>query len=444
MQCIEKSTWKSTRRRGRIMPTGRNRVSHAILFAAIFLMIAWGAAAADKELVFIAGWGGVGGDKLAEICANFTAQTGIKTTYEKSDDVEALIRTRIAGGNPPDVVLQTRPAVIGEFVKAGSLTRLDGPAGVFKAGELEAIYPASLLALSKVGGAQYGFPFKADTKSLVFYNPSRFKALGLTVPKTWDQMMAVADKAAKAGVAPFAISGEGWCLSDWFENILIRVTTPENYNKLHISHTVAWTDPSVKKALSLMARIFSTKGYVDGGNTGALAIQYGESVRKVFSTNPTALMMSEGGFAGNTAMQDINTDLKEGVTIDFFPFPSIDPKYGDPVMGGADFACLFHDSPEARKFIRYLATKEPGDILAKANCVIPSKLPSQSSYTSPMALKQMQQINAAKTFVFDGSDMAPSAFGGDFEMTKLQDLLAHPGEVDRIAGELEAFAKTAY
>ena len=53
--------------------------------------------------------------------------------------------------------------------------------------------------------------------------------------------MAVADKAVAAGATPFAISGEGWCLSDWFENILIRVTTPENYNNLHISHKLAWT-----------------------------------------------------------------------------------------------------------------------------------------------------------------------------------------------------------
>jgi alpha-glucoside transport system substrate-binding protein len=428
------------------MSIRRNRFVLVVLCAAVFLM-ATTLGVSAKDLVFVAGWGGTGGDKLAEICAKFTAQTGIKTTYEKTDDVEALIRTRIAGGNSPDVALQTRPAVIGEFVQAGNLARLDGPAGkeVFKKGELEAIYPAALMALAKVGGVQYGFPFKADTKSLIFYNPTTFKKLGLSIPKTWDQLMAVADKAVAAGATPFAISGEGWCLSDWFENILIRVTTAENYNNLHISHKLAWTDPSVKKTLSLMAHIFSTKGYVDGGNTGALSTQYGESVRKVFAaTGASALMVSEGGFAGTTAMQDVNKDLKEGVTIDMFDFPSIDPKYGNPVMGGADFACLFQDSPEARKFIRYLATKEAGEILSGAGCVIPSKLVSAGSYDTKMALKQMQQILNAKTFVFDGSDMAPSAFGGDFEMTKLQDLLAHPGEVDRIAQELENFAKTVY
>jgi alpha-glucoside transport system substrate-binding protein len=429
------------------MMSQRNRSMRLGLCAAIFLTLAWGAAAAPKELVFVAGWGGTGGDTLAAICAKFTAQTGIKTSYEKADDVEALIRTRIAGGNSPDVALQTRPAVIGEFVKAGNLTRLDGPAGkeVFKKGELEASYPAALIQLAQVGGVQYGFPFKADTKSLIFYNPTTFKKLGLTTPKTWDELMKLADKAVAAGATPFAISGEGWCLSDWFENILIRVTTPENYNNLHISHTLAWTDPSVKKALSLMGHLFSTKGYVDGGNTGALGTQYGESVRKVFAaTGASALMVSEGGFAATTAMQDVNKDLKEGVTIDMFNFPSIDAKYGNPVMGGADFACLFQDSPEARKFIRYLATKEPGEMLSGTGNVIPSKLVSAGSYSTKMALKQMQQILSAKTFVFDGSDMAPSAFGGDFEMVKLQDLLAHPTEVDRIAQELENFAKTAY
>jgi len=428
------------------MITRRNRIVVVALCAVVFLSAAWSAAAAGKDLVFVAGWGGSGGDGLAALCAAFTKQTGIKATYEKTDNVEALIRTRIAGGNPPDVALQTRPAVIGEFVKLGTVTRLDGPAGsaVFKAGELEKIYPAALLALSKVDGIQYGFPWKADTKSLVFYNPARFKALKLSTPKTWNDLMKLADKAVKAGVAPFAISGEGWCLSDWFENILIRVTTAEKYNSLHVNHGVAWTDPDVKVALSLMARIFSTPGYVDGGPSGALGTSYGESVRKVFSTAPTALMISEGGFAGNTAMQEINSSLKEGVTIDWFDFPSIEAKYGNPVMGGADFACLFADSPEARTFIRYLATRNAGEILAKIGCVMPNNLLSTASYNSAMALKQMRQINAAKTFVFDGSDMCPSAFGGDFEMTKLQDLLAHPSDVERIAKELEDFAKTVY
>ena len=105
----------------------RNRFVSSGLCVAIFLMVTTLGVSA-KDIVFIAGWGGQGGDTLAALCAKFTAQTGIKATYEKTDDVEALIRTRIAGGNSPDVALQTRPAVIGELVQAGNLARLDGPA----------------------------------------------------------------------------------------------------------------------------------------------------------------------------------------------------------------------------------------------------------------------------------------------------------------------------
>jgi hypothetical protein len=47
-------------------------------------------------------------------------------------------------------------------------------------------------------------------------------------------------------------------------------------------------------------------------------------------------------------------------------------------------------------------------------------------------------------FLYVGSDLAPSALGGDFEFTALQDLVTHPNDVDRIAQQLENFAKTAY
>jgi len=57
---------------------------------------------------------------------------------------------------------------------------------------------------------------------------------------------------------------------------------------------------------------------------------------------------------------------------------------------------------------------------------------------------EAHQLATAKTFLFDGSDMAPSALGGDYLFSALQDLVTHPNDVDRIAQGLENFAKSAY
>jgi alpha-glucoside transport system substrate-binding protein len=401
-----------------------------------------------REIVFMAGWGGEGKEALLKMIEPFTARTGIPVRYEESRSLEALVRTRLAGGNSPDVILETMPGAIAEFARAGNLVPLEDPVGneIFKPGELEAIYPVGLLELTKVDGIQYGFPFKADSKSLFFYDPRKFQEIGVEPPKTWEELKAVADASVAAGIAPFAVGGgaDSWVLTDWFENILIRVASPQVYNDLHINHGVAWTDPSVVKALTLMGELFGTPGYLAGGPDGVLGTSFGESVAQVFGENPTALMIYEGGFVGPTAMNEINPALVEGESIDLFLFPQIEPEYDDPIVGGADFAILFQDTPEGRAFMQYLASKEAAEIMASTDKIAPHKEVDPSVYPTSLTRQQHEQVINAVTFVFDGSDMAPSAFGGDFEGTKLQDLVAHPDEIDRISEEMETYAQTVY
>jgi alpha-glucoside transport system substrate-binding protein len=155
-------------------------------------------------------------------------------------------------------------------------------------------------------------------------------------------------------------------------------------------------------------------------------------------------MFYEGGFVGVIIGTDVNKDLKPGTDYDFFTFPSIDPAYGTPLTGGGDLAIMFKDSPEGRTFMQYIITKEAADIYAATGSGTPSKLVDSSKIANPIAKKLHEQIAAATVFLFDGSDLAPSALGGDFEFTALQDLVTHPNDVDRIATQLENFAKTAY
>ena len=69
---------------------------------------------------------------------------------------------------------------------------------------------------------------------------------------------------------------------------------------------------------------------------------------------------------------------------------------------------------------------------------------ARAAFPPHLALQEYQQLANAKTFVFDGSDLAPSAFGGDHLFTELQKLVQNPGSVDTIATELENFAKNDY
>jgi len=406
-----------------------------------------GGTAAKRTITVIANWGGGERAAFQKVIDAFTAKTGIPVNYEQSRQLEALVRTRVAGGNPPDIIFDSRPGAIAEFAKAGNLIPLDEPVGkeILDPKALEAALGKSFIDLGRVDKTLYGFMFKADSKSTIWYKPPSLTALGGTTPKTIDDLYALADKYKAAGKIPFGSGGkDGWVLTDWFENIYARVATPKQYNDLFVTHKVAWTDPTVKKALGVFAKIFGTPGYFPGGAQGIVGTAFTEGIGQAFSKSPVAEMYYEGGFVGVIIGTDINKDLKAGTDYDFFTFPTVDPAFGAPITGGGDFAVMFKDSPEGRAMMQFIATKEAADIYAATGSGTPSKLVDGAKITDPIAKKLHEQVASAAVFLFDGSDLAPSALGGDFLFSALQDLVLRPNDVDRIAQALENFAKTAY
>lgn len=61
-----------------------------------------------------------------------------------------------------------------------------------------------------------------------------------------------------------------------------------------------------------------------------------------------------------------------------------------------------------------------------------------------LARKEYQQLATAATFVFDGSDLAPSALGGDYLFGALQKIIQNPTDIGKVAQDLENFARSAY
>jgi ABC-type glycerol-3-phosphate transport system substrate-binding protein len=404
-------------------------------------------AAAKGTITVIAQWGGGEREGFQKVIDAFTAKTGVAVNYEQSRSLEALVRTRVAGGNPPDIVFYSRPGPIGEWAKAGLLIPLDEPVGkeILDPKAVDAALGKSFQDLGRFNGTLYGYLFKADSKSTFWYKPKSLQALGKQTPKTWDELIAIANAYKSAGKTPFGSGGkDGWVLTDWFENIMSRVASPKDYTDLHVTHKLAWTDPKVKKALSTFAQVFGTPGYFPGGGQGVIGTQFTDGIAQAFGKNATAEMFYEGGFVGSIIATDINKDLKPGDDYDFFTFPSIDTQYGTPLTGGGDLAIMFKDSPAGRSLMQYIVTKDAADIYAATGNGTPSKLVDTSKIPSALSKKLHEQIASATVFLFDGSDLAPSALGGDYEFTALQDLVTHPNDVDRIADGLEKFAKTAY
>ena len=84
-----------------------------------------------------------------------------------------------------------------------------------------------------------------------------------------------------------------------------------------------------------MNDLIGNDAWLNGGRAIALSTSYQDGLAQVFGPNPSGDYFMEGGFTGSVVINDVNTSLKAGKDIAFFPFPSIDTQYQALLSVGA-------------------------------------------------------------------------------------------------------------
>jgi alpha-glucoside transport system substrate-binding protein len=368
----------------------------------------------------------------------FASRTGAKIKYTSTgSDTATILGTRVAGGNPPDVALIPQPGLIQQFVTKKAAKPL--PADVQTS--LGTNYAQTWQDLATFGGQNYAVWFKAANKSTVWYRPDTFETAGISEPKTWEEFTAGLGTLRDAGVTPLSVAGgDGWTLTDWFENVYLRSAGPEAYDKL-TKHEIAWTDPSVTKALQMLSDIWKDKTLLA---PNALQTTFPDSVTQVFGTKKAAVVYEGDFVAGN--IKD-STKAKVGTDAKFFPFPTIGTS-APSVIGGGDAAVMMKDNAGARALMLWLASPEAASIWVKlGGFTSPNKGVDPADYPDDTSRLIAEQLVNAEVFKFDMSDQTPSQFGGtpgQGEWKALQSFLGNPTSVTSTAAKLEADAKAAY
>lgn len=385
---------------------------------------------------------GVEQEAMEEVLAGFTELTGAEVTFTSTgDDISTVVGTRIAGGDPPDVALLPSPGVLNQFAADGALQPLNDEVGT----AIDENYSQIWRDLGSVDGELFGVWFKAANKSTVWYNTGVFEDAGAEVPEDFDAFVDTLGTIADSGVTPLSVAGaDGWTLTDWFENVYLRVAGPDMYDQL-TNHEIPWTDPTVITTLETLAEVWGTDNIV-GGSSGALQTLFEDSVNAVFSDEPEGAVVFEGDFVA-TVIADA-TEAVVGEDANFFPFPSID---GSPesVVGGGDVAVALTEGEATQALLQYLATPEAAEIWAALGGFIsPNSNVDTSVYPDDTTRAIAEAlVGSGDNFRFDMSDQMPPAFGGTpgaGEWALLQNFLADPTSVDATATALEAAAVQAY
>ena len=198
----------------------------------------------------------VGADetKFNNSMADFEAKTGIDIQYEGTKTFEASINVRVEGGNPPDIADFPQPGLLASVAKTGKVMDANK---MVNPDWLKQNYNQGYLDTATVAGPNGnilgGIFQRVNAKGLVLYPKKAFDAAGYKIPTTWDEQTALMDQIVKDGDTPWCIGIEsgaatGWPATDWIENIMLRTTSLENYDKW-TTGTLPFTSPEVKHAI---------------------------------------------------------------------------------------------------------------------------------------------------------------------------------------------------
>ena len=355
-------------------------------------------------------------DYLETVLDYFEQATGATVEYIGSHSFEEQIVLNVEAGNPPNIAAFPQPGLAADLAKQGYLSVL--PDSIKQVIQQDFAAGESWLDLGSYRGADdqqafYGLPYKADVKSLVWYNPKAFAKAGYTPPTTMEELVALSDKIVADGNKPWCIGlasgiATGWPATDWVEDILLRTQSVEVYDAW-VNNEIPFNDARIVEALNTFGSFAKNNAYVAGGVDSVETTDFRESPKGLFGEQPQCYMHRQASFIAANFPQGVVM----GEDADFFYFPSYSSKdLGNPLLGGGILYAITQDSEPTRKLMEFLATPLAHELwMAQGAFLSPHKKANPQVYVNNIIRRQGEIMLKATTFRFDGSDLMPSAVG---------------------------------
>ncbi|MFJ7910802.1 ABC transporter substrate-binding protein [Kitasatospora sp. NPDC096204] len=379
-------------------------------------------------------------DNLEKSWAEFGKCTGIKISYEGSNDFESQLPVRVSGGNAPDFAIIPQPGLLAQMVKSGKVVKPPAQT-VANQDKWSPIWKT----YGSVNGTFYAAPMSANMKSLVWYSPKAFKTAGYEVPKTWADLMALSGRIAKAGGARPWCGGiasgtaTGWPATDWLEEVVLGSYGGEVYDQW-VGHQVKFSDQKITTAMKTVADWMQNPDWVNAGFGDVKSIAtttFQDAGTPILSGK--CLMLQQASFY--EAQWPKGTKVGPDGDVFAFHLPAVNPSVANPVEGGGEFLAAFSGRPEVQAVQNYLSSSDWASSRVKtaSGWVSANQGVDRSLYTDPIDKLSAEALtDPSATFRFDGSDLMPAAVGAGQEWKSLTAWFAEGQSIQKTAADIDA------
>ena len=237
------------------------------------------------------------------VIAYFEAATGADVEYSGSDSFEQQIVIDTEAGSPPNIAVFPQPGLAADLASKGLLEPLDSSIGDwvrdnYAAGQ--SWVDLGTYADENNNDQLYGFFYKVDVKSLVWYVPENFEDAGYEVPTTMEELKALTDQIVADGETPWCIGlgsggATGWPATDWVEDLMLRTQAPEVYDAW-VDNSMKFNDPIVVNTIEEFGAFARNDDYVSGGAGAVASTDFRDSPKGMFTSPPQCYMLRQASF----------------------------------------------------------------------------------------------------------------------------------------------------
>ena len=412
------------------------------LFAGAAALAMTTSAAWAEQVTVFGPWLGPDQENVEAVLAAFAEASGHDVRYTGSDSFEQQILVDAEAGSPPSIAVFPQPGLASDMASRGFLAPLaDGTGDWVRDNYAAGQSWVDLGTYADDDGNEelFGFFYKVDVKSLVWYVPENFEDAGYEVPSTMEELKALTDQIVADGETPWCIGlgsggATGWPATDWVEDLLLRTQPPDVYDGW-VDNSIAFTDERIIAAIEEFGAFAGNDDYVAGGSGAVASTDFRDSPKGMFSSPPQCYLHRQASF--------IPAFFPEGTVVgedaDFFYFPSYSEKdLGNPVLGAGTLWAITNDSQGAHDLIAFLQTAEAHEIwMARKGFLTPHKGVNSDAFGDPTLKKMNDILLGATTFRFDGSDLMPGGVGAGSFWTGMVDYAGGRPAAD-VAAEIQA------
>ncbi|MER8383960.1 ABC transporter substrate-binding protein [Mesorhizobium sp. M0166] len=230
--------------------------------------VAFAAHAEDVKEVQMLHWWTSGGEAAAlnvlkqDLAKEGFAWKDVPVAGGGGDAAMTALKAMVAAGNYPTASQMLGYTVL-DYAAAGVMGDLTETA---KKEGWDKSVPTALQKFAVYDGKWVAAPVNVHSVNWLWINKAVMDKIGGTEPKTFDDFIALLDKAKAAGVIPLALGGQNWQEATMFDSVVLSTGGPEFYKKaFNDLDEESLKSDTMKKSFDNLAKLVT---YVDPNFSG--------------------------------------------------------------------------------------------------------------------------------------------------------------------------------